>query len=78
MAARKSLTTRTIERDTVYESLTRELVPYLRQTGALVEQVAPQTAPTIAGSRGGATVAVLTALLTALDAAGVINNQTTP
>lgn len=78
MPQRKQLTTRPLEQESLLESMKREVIPYLRQTGSLIEDVAPQTPPTITGSRGGATVAVLTALLTALDAAGIINNQTTP
>lgn len=76
--ARKQLTQRPLEQDSLLTSLQREVIPYLRQTGALVEQVVPVTPPEIVGSRGGATVAVLTLLLTSLAAAGVIKNSTTP
>lgn len=76
--ARKQLTTRPLEQDSLLQSLNREVIPYLRQTGALVDQLAPATPPTITGSRGGATVAVLTALLTALAGAGIIKDSTTP
>jgi|GEM_PF-2294103 len=78
MAQRKQLTTRPLEKDTLLQSIQREVIPYIRQTGALVEQVAPSTAPVITGSRGGATVAVLTLLLTTLAAAGIIKDSTTP
>lgn len=56
----------------------REVIPYLRQAGTLIDKAAPESRPEIIGSRGGATVAVLAALLTALDAAGIIKNSTTP
>ena len=85
MAQRNQLTTRPLERETLLLSMQREVIPYLRQTGQLVEQVAqlveqvaPSTPPEIVGSRGGATVAVLTLVLTALDAAGIIKDSTTP
>ncbi len=76
--ARKQLTTRPLEQATLLQSMQREVIPYLRQTGALAEKVAPELPPEIVGSRGGATVAVLTALLTALATAGIIKNSTTP
>jgi len=78
MAQRKQLTTRPLEQETLLQSLQREVIPYVRQTGQLVEQVVPSTPPVITGSRGGATVAVLTALLTTLAAAGIIKDSTTP
>lgn len=78
MAVRKQLTTRPLEQETLLASLQREVIPYLRQTGALAEKAAPESPPEITGSRGGATVAVLTLLLTALANAGVIKNSTTP
>lgn len=78
MAQRKQLTTRPLEKDTLLQSIQREVIPYLRQTGQLVEQAAPSTPPEIVGSRGGATVAVLTLLLATLAAAGIIKDSTTP
>jgi len=76
--ARKRLTTRPLEKDTLLTSMQREVIPYLQQTGDLVEKLAPVEPPVISGSRGGATVAVFALMLTALDKAGVLKNQTTP
>lgn len=76
--ARKQLTTRPIEQDSLLTSIQREVIPYLRQTGALAEKAAPESPPEITGSRGGATVAVLAALLTALASAGIIKDSTVP
>lgn len=78
MAQRKQLTTRPLEQETLLQSVNRELVPYLRQTGQLVEQVAPSAPPIITGSRAGAPVFVMTQLLAILNAAGLIKDNTTP
>lgn len=78
MAQRKQLTTRPFEQETLCQSTNRELIPYLRQTGSLVETAIPPTAPAVTGSRAGATVAILTRVLLILDAAGIIDDQTTP
>lgn len=56
----------------------REVIPYLREQGALVAALAPPTPPSITGSRGGATVAVLTALLAICEKAGILTDNTTP
>jgi len=78
MAQRKQLTTRPLEAETLLQSMQREVIPYIRQTGQLVEQVAPSTPPILAGSRGGAPVAVLTALIVILENAGILKDNTTP
>lgn len=78
MAQRKQLTQRPLEEATLLQSMQREVIPYLRQTGALVEQAVPASPPIITGSRGAGTVAVLTLVLQVLDAAGIVVDQTTP
>lgn len=75
---RKQLTTRPLEQETLLVSMQREVIPYIRQTGGLVEALAPQTPPVITGSRSGATAAVLAALLTAMANAGIVTDSTTP
>jgi hypothetical protein len=76
--ARKQLTTRSLEKDTLLISMQREVIPYIRQTGDLVDKLAPIEPPVITGSRSAATAAVLTLLLTALAKAGAIKDSTTP
>lgn len=76
--SRKRLTTRPLQEDSLLASLQREVIPYLQQTGDLVEKLAPVEPPVVTGSRSGATAAVLTLLLTALDKAGVLKDSTTP
>lgn len=76
--SRKRLTTRPLQEDSLLASMQREVIPYLQQTGDLVEKLAPVEPPEITGSRSGAPAAVLTLLLTALDKAGVLKDSTTP
>jgi len=76
MAQRKQLTTRPFEQETLLQSVNRELIPYVRQTGQLVEQVAPSTPPVLTGARGGN--AALTNLIALLAAAGLLKDNTTP
>lgn len=76
--ARKRLTTRPLAEDTLLISMQREVIPYLQQTGDLVEKLAPVAPPTVVGSVSGSTAAVLTLVLAALDKAGVLKNATTP
>jgi len=78
VSSRKSLTTRPLEQDTLLVSMQREVIPYLRQTGELVDKLVAEEAPIITGSRSVDTVAILTALLVLLARARVIQNQTTP
>jgi hypothetical protein len=75
---RKSLTTRPLEQDTLLVSMQREVIPYLRQTGELVDKLVAQEAPVITGSRSADTVAILAVLLLLLARAGVIKDATTP
>jgi hypothetical protein len=75
--SRKRLSTRSLEQETLLTSLQREWDPYLRQTGKLVEAVAPESPPEITGSRSFPTF-ILTELLAALDKAGIIKDSTTP
>lgn len=76
--ARKALTTRPLEQATLLVSLQREVIPYLRQTGELVDKLVAEEAPVITGSRSADTVMILTALLVLLARARVIKNETTP
>lgn len=76
MARRKQLTTRPLEAETLLQSMQREVIPYLRQTGSLVEQVAPSTPPVLIGAKGGN--AALGNLIALLEAAGILKDSTTP
>jgi hypothetical protein len=78
VSARKSLTTRPLEQDTLLVSMQREVIPYLRQTGELVDKLVALEAPIITGSRSADTVAILGRLLALLARARVIKNETTP
>ena len=76
--ARKALTTRPLAEETLLVSLQREVIPYLRQTGELVDKLVAAEPPVITGSRSADTVAILAALLVLLARARVIKNATTP
>lgn len=76
--SRKRLTTRPLAEETLLTSMQREVIPYLQQTGDLVEKLAPIEPPVITGSVSGTPAAVMTQILAALDKAGVLKNSTTP
>lgn len=78
MAARKRLTTRALTQETLLISMQREVIPYLQQTGDLVDKLAPVEPSVIVGSLSGSPGAVLAQILAALSKAGVLKNGTTP
>lgn len=76
--ARKRLSTRPITQETLLIAVQREIIPYLQQTGDLVDKLAPLEAPEITGSLSGSPAAIFAQILALLAKAGVIKNSTTP